>query len=288
MNDISDIIPLELQVKLKEYLSINTVNICILTPCFGSICHTGYVTSLLKTMEIFKKLNVSISVEFCRNDSLVTRARNNLIARAMNDETITHFLFIDNDIEWEPAEIIKLLCHDKRIIGGVYPIKKYNWDKILKRNEENGLYDGIQQMLSHKSSTMLKDIITDENYIRHKLVNYNLNYLEGKLQIQNNIAKVKHIATGFMMIQRKTIQKMCQAFPSTKYTDDVNFLTKEENKYAYALFDCCIENETYYSEDWLFCNRWRNMGGDIYIDVTISLDHTGIEDYKGSYITNVV
>ena len=219
---------------------------------------------------------------------MITRARNNLIAKAFNDKTITHFLFIDNDIEWDPAEIIKLLCHDKHIIGGVYPIKKYNWDKILKQNPENGLYDGIQEMISHKKTTILKDITTDDDYIRQKLVNYNLNYLEGKLQIQNNIAKVKHIATGFMLIKRNTIEKMFKAFPSTKYTDDVNFLTSEENKYAYALFDCCVENETYYSEDWLFCNRWINMGGDIYIDITINLNHTGIEDYKGSYITTVI
>jgi len=285
---MSDIIPSELEVKLQEYLSENKVNICILTPCFGSICHTGYVTSLLKTMDNFKKWNINITVEFCRNDSLVTRARNNLIARAMNDESITHFLFIDNDIEWNSIEIIKLLCHDKHIIGGVYPIKKYNWNKLTTKNLENESYDSIEKMLSQKNKSMLKDSISDEDYIRQKLVNYNFNYLDNKLQVKYNLAKVKHIATGFMLIQRKTIQKMFQAFPSTKYTDDVKFLTPDENKYAYALFDCCVENETYYSEDWLFCNRWLNMGGDIYIDVTINLNHTGIEDYKGSYITNIV
>lgn len=285
---MSDTIPAELEVKLQEYLSENKVNICILTPCFGSICHTGYVTSLLKTMDNFKKWNINITVEFCRNDSLVTRARNNLIARAMNDETITHFLFIDNDIEWNSIEIIKLLCHDKHIIGGVYPIKKYNWNKLTKKNLENESYDSIEKMLSQKNKSILKDSISDEDYIRQKLVNYNFNYLDNKLQVKYNLAKVQHIATGFMLIQRKTIQKMFQAFPSTKYTDDVKFLTSDENKYAYALFDCCVENETYYSEDWLFCNRWVNMGGDIYIDITINLNHTGIEDYKGSYITNII
>ena len=285
---MSDIIPSELEAKLQEYLSENKVNICILTPCFGSICHTGYVTSLLKTMDNFKKWNINITVEFCRNDSLVTRARNNLIARAMNDESITHFLFIDNDIEWNSIEIIKLLCHDKHIIGGVYPIKKYNWNKLTKKNSENGSYDSIEKMLSQKNKSILKDSTSDEDYIRQKLVNYNLNYLDKKINISNNLAKVRHIATGFMLIQRKTIKKMFEAFPSTKYKDDVNFLTPDENKYAYALFDCCVENETYYSEDWLFCNRWLNMGGDIYIDVTINLNHTGIEDYKGSYITNIV
>ena len=30
------------------------------------------------------KVNITIKVEFCRNDSLITRARNNLIARAMS------------------------------------------------------------------------------------------------------------------------------------------------------------------------------------------------------------
>jgi len=134
----------------------------------------------------------------------------------------------------------------------------------------------------------LSKIMTDETYIRSKMVDYNLNYLDGKLQVNNNIAKVKHVATGFMLIKRVTIEKMSAAFPSTKYTDDVNFLTSDENKHAYALFECGIENEKYYSEDWLFCNRWRNMGGNIFIDVTICLDHTGIEDYKGAYLSSII
>ena len=78
-------------------------------------------------------------------------------------------------------------------------------------------------------------------------------------------------------------------YSSTKYTDDVNFLkTEKENKYAYALFDCRIENNSYHSEDWVFCDRWRKMGGEVLIDVSINLTHTGIEDYKGSYMSSVV
>ena len=142
-----------LKVKLQEYTSKNKVKLCILTPCFGDICHTGYVSSLLKTVNTLNSLKIDHIIEFCRNDSLVTRARNNLIARAMNDLDITHFLFIDNDIQWGAEEIIKLLCHDKNIIGGVYPIKKYKWNKILQKDAITGEYNSISkiQQRKHKS-----------------------------------------------------------------------------------------------------------------------------------------
>jgi hypothetical protein len=107
-------------------------------------------------------------------------------------------------------------------------------------------------------------------------------------EIENNLAKVKHLATGFMLIRRNLLESMMKAFPSTKYTDDVNFLKPEENAMAYALFDCGVEEGHYFSEDWLFCSRWSKMGGEIYIDVSINLTHTGIEDYRGCYISSII
>ena len=91
-----------------------------------------------------------------------------------------------------------------------------------------------------------------------------------------------------MMIQRKVIEKMSQAFPSTKYTDDVGYLRGDENNFAYALFDCGVENGHYLSEDWMFCNRWSNMGGQIYAEVSICLTHIGPEHYKGCYMASLI
>tara|TARA_B110000879_G_scaffold84710_1_gene117114 strand:- start:9946 stop:10794 length:849 start_codon:yes stop_codon:yes gene_type:complete len=277
-----------LDEKLQDYANKNKIKLCILTPCFGDNCYTGYVSSLLKTVNTLNSLKIEHIIEFCRNDSLVTRARNNLIARAMSDPDITHFMFIDNDIQWGAEEIIKLLCHDKNVIGGVYPIKKYKWDKILQKDSITGEYNSISKIQQRKNKSELTNAISDDNYIMHNLVDYNLNYLDKQIHVKNNTIKVKHIATGFMLIKRHVIESMIKAFPSTKYTDDVNFLTSDENKYAYALFDCSVENSTYCSEDWVFCNRWRNMGGNIFFDVTISLTHTGLEDYKGLYMSSIL
>ena len=124
--------------------------------------------------------------------------------------------------------------------------------------------------------------------IQYNMLSYNINYLSNSLSIDKNLAKVRHVATGFMMIKRNVIEKMALAFPSTKYVDDVHFLKEEENKHAYALFDCGVEEGHYFSEDWLFCHRWSKMGGSIWIDVSIALTHTGIEDYKGCYIASLI
>ena len=91
-----------------------------------------------------------------------------------------------------------------------------------------------------------------------------------------------------MMIKRAVIEKMSEAFPYTKYTDDVNYLEEHENQYAYALFDCGVEDGHYLSEDWMFCNRWRKLGGKIYVDVSINLSHTGIEQYNGSFLSTLI
>jgi hypothetical protein len=278
----------EFEKQIISFFQKNKVKLYILTPCFASLCYVNYVHSLMATIELFRRFNIQMKVEFCKNDSLVSRARNNLIARGMTDKEATHFLFIDNDITWDPVDVIKLIIADKDLVGGIYPLKSYDWDKLVKDQSNPYNSNIIQALLKKKNSSQLAGIVSDSAMVQHNLLRYNINYLGQYLEINNNLAKVKHLATGFMMMKRKMLTNMMTAFPSTKYVDDVNFLKPEENAMAYALFDCGVEDGHYYSEDWLFCDRWTKMGGDIYVDVSINLTHTGIEDYRGCYVSTII
>lgn len=280
----------EFMAKVVEYNKKNNPFLVIMTPCYGSVCYVNFVYCLMNTLNLFRELNMQVTVEFCKNDSLVSRARNNLIAKAMSNPKTTHMIFIDNDITWEPIDILKLMLSDKSLVGGVYPIKRYDWSKIVPNaNTPSANTNMIQEMIDRKNKSQLKGIISDVDMVQHNLLKYNINFLNNVLAIDNNLTKVRHLATGFMMIKRNTIEQMAVAYPATKYTDDVGFLQgKEENKYAYALFDCGVEDDHYYSEDWLFCHRWSKMGGNIYIDVSINLKHTGLEDFNGSFIASVI
>jgi hypothetical protein len=274
--------------RLKNFIASQKPCVYILTPCYGGLCYVDYVHCLMDTVDKLRKLGIQVEIEFCKNDSLVSRARNNLVARAMNNPKMTHIIFIDADISWDPMDIVKLLLSEKQLIGGIYPLKNYDWKDLIvdKTNPYNS--NVVQSWINKKNQSQFKDIISDESIIQQKLLKYNVNYLDNVLNIDKNVAEVRHLATGFMMFKRSVIEKMALAYPTTKYTDDVGFLVGEQNKYAYALFDCGVEDDHYYSEDWMFCHRWTKLGGSVYIDVTINLTHTGIEDYKGSLIASLV
>jgi hypothetical protein len=249
------------------------------TPCYGGMCYINYVVRLLNTQQLLAQLGIQCSVEFMRNESLITRARNNMTAKFMVSPA-THLLFIDADITWNPMDVVKLLAAEKDVVGGIYPKKRYAWERLTEEN--------IKDYRSRKNLFYNKDK-TEEDLIRENLVNYNLNYDRNSMKIENNILEVYTIATGFFLISRNCVSKMMENYPNTKYVDDVGYLTtKSENDNAYALFDCIIVDTHYFSEDWTFCERWRKIGGKVYCDLSIALDHSGTEDFRGRVLSSLV
>jgi hypothetical protein len=278
----------EMTTRIREYLNKTKPKLYVLTPCYGSMAYVNYMQCMVATIELFQQFGVPIKFEFCKSDSLVPRARNNLIARAMSDPDTTHMMFIDNDITWSPIDILKMMVADKPLLGGIYPLKRYNWTKLIKDPMNPYNTNVVQTMLAKKNQSNLANFLSDEDALKSNLLHYNVNYLTNYMEIDNNLAKVRHLPNGFMMIQRSTIETMFKGYPDTKYVDDVHFLNPNENEFAYALFDCCVQEGHYLSEDWLFCERWLKLEGEVWADVSINLTHTGIEDYCGSYIASML
>lgn len=101
-------------------------------------------------------------------------------------------------------------------------------------------------------------------------------------QKQGNLVEVLNLGTGFMLIKREVIEKMITQFPELHYVDSIG-LDPKYDPFKYALFDTEIDPETkeYLSEDYLFCKRWREMGGKIWADLSITLTHMGYYSFKG-------
>jgi hypothetical protein len=260
----------QIGMAVRNYLSKNTVKLVIATPCFGGMLHNGYFQSILDLAVNFTRLNIPFEVMTIGNESLIQRARNGIVAKFMSDEGATHLMFIDADITFSWVSIVKLLLSNKELSGGCYPKKCFNWDKIKHHSVKNpNLSD---------DELMAKSLDYVFNPIYHQ---------EGTnvvIKLENGMASVKDIGTGFMMIKRSVIKKMMSKFPDTKYRNNVaGYGQNNMNDYFYALFECAIDpvSKVYLSEDYLFCKRWIDIGGELWLDLNTNLNHTGIIDYKG-------
>ena len=255
---------------VRHYLSKNKVKIVIGTPCFGGMLHNGYFQSMLELAVNFTKLNIPFEMMTIGNESLIQRARNGIVAKFMADTTATHLMFIDADITFSWVNIVKLLLSGKELCGGCYPKKAFNWDKIKHQIQKNPALSDDE--------LMAKSLDYVFNPIYHK---------EGEnvvIKLNNGMAQVKDIGTGFMLINKSVINKMIAKYPETKFMNNVaGYGQNNVGDYFYALFDCCIDpvSRVYLSEDYLFCKRWIDIGGELWLDLSTNLNHTGIIDYKG-------
>ncbi len=101
-----------------------------------------------------------------------------------------------------------------------------------------------------------------------------------QIQKIESLFKADRISTGFLRVRRDVFNLMIKKYPSLR-------LKTHGGKPAdnlYAFFDNSIVDGAYVGEDFTFCDRWRNAGGDVLVDAEISLAHIGAHSYEGRLI----
>jgi|TARA_R110000868_G_scaffold404503_1_gene682741 hypothetical protein len=101
-----------------------------------------------------------------------------------------------------------------------------------------------------------------------------VNGLENSEKGVDNLEEVSKTGTGFMLIKRHVFEKLNE-HPATKpFINDIG-LPEELNPYMKTYFDTAVRENRYYSEDWTFCENWRDLGGKVWVDKRVLLRHTG-------------
>src|SRR5882757_7528605 len=106
--------------------ALQSMNVLLATPCYISAVSMNYVTSMFLLTHETVRLGLASSLHM-RAESLVTRARNEIVKFFLMNEQYTHLFWIDSDIEFQPQAAIRLLLSDHDVAAGIYPIKRFNW-----------------------------------------------------------------------------------------------------------------------------------------------------------------
>ena len=236
------------------------------TPAYNRQVTDIYAASLLKLQAACLQRNIRLMVHLLGSEALITRARQNVVAHFLGNEEATHLLFVDADIGFEPEQVFRLMDFDKDLCGAIYPIKRLDWPKMTAMAKA-----GVDNLKSRSLMYVVEFINSD------------------RIEVQGDFARVRYAPTGFLMMKRRMLLAMTERYPELKYAYEHSASDSlQGSPWRYALFNCFVdETGTYLSEDFSFCKRWTDMGGEIWADLRSRLTHVGAVSFEGDLSTQI-
>jgi FkbM family methyltransferase len=190
------------------------------------------------TLSLFKLVMdrpCDLGLDFKIGDSLIPRARNSQVAKFLKSDC-TDLLFIDSDLIFTPDDVKRILSHDEPLVGGFY----------VKKKEGNPEF----------------------------VVN---TFPKLDPPTAKGLQKVKYVGTGFMKISRIVFEKMIE-----KYGNEISFHPDEQppdaveyDFFSVGRYKFPDGTSRYLSEDWFFCQRWLDLGGEVWADAAVCCKHVG-------------
>ena len=162
----------------KKRVDLNGRRLFIGIPCYDGKVNVKTAFAIAQLMPMAMQLGIKIYLSDLSNCSLVTMARNALVAEFLKTDA-TDLLFIDADIVVEPNDILRLMAQsgDKDITAGACPRRL-------------------------KDKKFFADIYRTE---------------DGGIEMDGSLLRVERTGTGFMLIRRHVLESMIDAHPEWRY-----------------------------------------------------------------------
>lgn len=202
-----------------------------------------YTLSIIKTMVDLRDAGIRVRLQWVRGNSNLARARNELVAEFLASDC-TDLLWIDDDMGWQPGDVIRLLASDKDFIGGVGRKKSDSPDNASET----------------WCARFLPDIVQDDM---------------GAIQVAG-------IGTGFAKVSREVFESVKAAHPDWK-RPGLGSQSPAVRDQFYCFYRFVDDANGGASEDIAFCDTWRAIGGTVWADPKIELVHVGEREFTGSF-----
>lgn len=261
--------------------------VMLATPCYdGQVTHAFHL-SVVRAYEHYHRDASSRGQEVFLSSAMVPgiadlpKARAALVSRFLKETPrLTHLLFVDADIAFEPELIARLARSGKDVVAGMYPKRHVNWENIARYVESrksaskgDDAMDAVRAAGAHEYPFEFE----------HESGDRPRGGETGPLFVDaNGFARVKRVPTGFTMISRDALERTIEHFP------ELTFVDPDSGHLHHALFhplfvdfeksDATRErlaSRTYLSEDFSFCDRWRSVPGNdgVWVDTVGWVDH---------------
>lgn len=245
-------------------------SIFVATPVHSDVS-IHYFQACLEFQKHCLKNDILASFQVMKS-SLVTQGRNLCVSSFM-ESGHSHLLFVDSDIDFQAQSIFKMVAADKDVISVPYPLKQLMWDKAYERISKGSIKNAKDLKFKGLYTYPMK--VQDEKNIK----------------IKDGVIEVTHSPTGCMLIKREVIEKMIKAYPEKQIIQKTVINGELINRpYFYNLFDTEFDpvNKSYLGEDFAFCKRWKDLGGECHALITDRITHVGEHQYRGCFADELI
>jgi hypothetical protein len=231
------------------------MRISIATPMYGGVCHGIFLKSLMSLVSELRQRNHEVFYHDLYNESLITRARNSLTELFLRTES-DYLLFIDADQGFDPIGVCRMIEEGVDLIGAAVPMKGINWEKV-----GNAAREGKTDLNRHTS-----------------IYNVNITAEQKKVFLENPNQKVEvmYVGSGLMLIKRSVFEAL-KPYVGVYNIDQTGIGGVEKGSPIHDFWKTGIDPESkrLLSEDYQFCQLWKNIGGKIYLAPYVKVTHAG-------------
>jgi hypothetical protein len=232
---------------------------------YGGQVHTEFMVSMMSLMNSLVKNKMTATFHPIMSESLISRGRNAAAAFFLKSDC-DYMLFVDTDMSFTVKDFNELAKLKKPLTIGAYSKKYIRQSKL----------EAYTKLKNNKLEPDWKDYVGDfSTEVPYK-------YWSGVSEAPEHIT-VDYGATGFMLIHRSVFETIIEKRPDLKYTNDIDFYAQGGDNF-YDFFTVRVNPATrkYESEDYGFCQLWKECGGIIHCATNTSLVHIGRYHYTGN------
>lgn len=242
------------------------------TPSFEGRPCREYMVSILQTDRLLHEMGIDHETTILAGDPYLSKVRNRLISAFLENPNATDLFFLDDDIGWPAHKVVEFLNRPEDIVCGIYPQKNdalaFPVTLDMERGamvERAGLYRGV---LVPTGFMRIKRHVLEQMAMQSG--RYEEKSADGRMLMQFNITEARYV--DLQMEQLRSA--------------DLDTLTREE-AIAHLKRSIGIAPSSdlgqYWGEDYFLAQRWRDMGGEVWVDPEIPFTHRGSKAWSANF-----
>lgn len=228
------------------------VHVCIAFPAYTGTVHMSTMRSVIADIMQLAQRGIVVSIADECGNAIIGDCRAKIVAGFLENPAFTHLIMIDHDVSWATGALVRLVEHTLKdgvdLVCAMYPQRSDPLTFNFRSQMDKGA--GLE------------------------------------IDPATRLLEVWGVPSGCICLTRSMLEKMVDAY------SDLEFMcergkhadgTVKARMQAWALFDpyWVKDEKVKLGEDYAFCQRWRDIGGKVWIDPFIMTGHTGNKTFIG-------